>query len=490
MEMHDAMQTYWSRYMPQSQWALWVFTAGRHEWGTGLGGIMFDDIGTEHRQGTAIFNDSFISDAPPGDPAPAAAVNRLRFWTTVHESGHAFNLAHAWQKSLIYMGHGPWIPLTDDPEARSYMNYPYGVSGGEASFFSDFEFGFIDDELLFLRHAPARFVRQGDALWFDHHGFEQADTSTAPSFSLDLRVNRESQAFEFLEPVTVELKLTNVSARPQIVDRLTMMPDGAVTIVTKREGQPARQLLPFALYCQRPQLEVLQPGESTYEPIQVSASPAGWSIAEPGGYTIQAALTLPTGEAIVSKPIKIRVTAPTDAGEERLAGDFFSDEVARALAFGGTRIKRTEETLHEVADRMSGRNAAVHANLALGRSVAGEYKSIAEDPKDPRHPLGIKVDSAMPEEARDRLTQALTREPQRAAESLGHIRYRRRVEAFGTWLADHGDQDAAYEQVDVGIDALASRDVNGRRVKPEALDEMRQMRDSLRTTSSKKGKKR
>jgi hypothetical protein len=132
----------------------------------------------------------------------------------------------------------------------------------------------------------------------------------------------------------------------------------------------------------------------------------------------------------------------------------------------------------------------VHANLALGRSLAGEYKSIAEDPKDPRHPLGIKVDSAMPEEARDRLTQALTREPQRAAESLGHIRYRRRVEAFGTWLADHGDQEAAYEQIDVGIDALASRDVNGRRVKPEALDEMRQMRDSLRTTSSKKGKKR
>ena len=490
MEMHDAMQTYWSRYAPSAQWALWVFTAGRHESGTGLGGIMFDDIGPEHRQGTAIFNDSFISDEPPGDPAPAASVNRLRFWTTVHESGHAFNLAHAWQKSLIHMGRGPWLPLADDAEARSYMNYPFAVSGGEASFFSDFEFRFIDEELLFLRHAPERFVRQGDASWFDNHGFQQANTSPAPTFALEVRVNREPAVFEFLEPASVELKLTNLSLRPQIVDQRSLMPDGSITLVTKRDGQAARQLMPFATFCQQPQLKVLQPGESTYEPLLVSASPSGWGIADPGAYTIQAALTLPSGEDVVSKPLRIRVAAPVDTNEDRVSSDFFSDEVARALAFGGTRsMTQAVQTLQDVAERLADRNVAVHANLALGRSVANEHKSIAEDPNDARHPLGIKVETPAVDEARGRLSKALAGDPNQAAESLGHIRYRRRAEAFGRWLAKNGEEDAGYEQVDVAIEALADRRVDGRPVRPEALAEMEATRDSLRPKSRKGGKK-
>ena len=104
-EMHDAMVAYWSRFQPKAQWAMWVLFAARHQMGTNLGGIMFDDIGPNHRQGTAMFNDSFIANPPNGDPAPAAWVQRMRFWTAVHEMGHAFNLAHSWQKSLGT----PWI---------------------------------------------------------------------------------------------------------------------------------------------------------------------------------------------------------------------------------------------------------------------------------------------------------------------------------------------------------------------------------------------
>ena len=77
----------------------------------------------------------------------------MKFWTAVHEMGHSFNLAHSWQKALGQ----PWIPLSNEPEARSYMNYPFRVDGGQSSFFADFEYRFSDSELLFMRHAPARF---------------------------------------------------------------------------------------------------------------------------------------------------------------------------------------------------------------------------------------------------------------------------------------------------------------------------------------------
>ena len=145
MEMHDAMQVHWSRFANTSQWALWALFAGQHVavpsqgiTPTNLGGIMFDSIGPNHRQGTAIFNESFIATAPAGDPNPAASVARIKFWTAVHEIGHTFNLAHAWQKALGT----PWIPLDNEPEARSFMNYPYRVQGGESAFFADFEYRF------------------------------------------------------------------------------------------------------------------------------------------------------------------------------------------------------------------------------------------------------------------------------------------------------------------------------------------------------------
>ena len=170
MEMHDAMQVHWSRFANTAQWAMWVFFAALHESGTGLGGIMYDDLGPNHRQGTALFLDSFIARPPSRDPNPDAWRDRMRFWTAVHEMGHAFNLAHSWQKA----GASGWVPLANEPEARSFMNYPYNVAGGQNAFWSDFAFRFSDPELLFIRHAPERFVQMGNADWFDHHGFEEA----------------------------------------------------------------------------------------------------------------------------------------------------------------------------------------------------------------------------------------------------------------------------------------------------------------------------
>jgi hypothetical protein len=40
-EMHDAMQTFWSRFSSAAQWAMWVFFASLSDSGTSLGGIMF-----------------------------------------------------------------------------------------------------------------------------------------------------------------------------------------------------------------------------------------------------------------------------------------------------------------------------------------------------------------------------------------------------------------------------------------------------------------
>src|SRR5690606_8293534 len=253
-EMHDAMEVNWSRFANASQWALWTFYAALHEEGDSLGGIMFDSIGPNHRQGTAIFCDSFISQAPAGDANATAWKKRMQFWTACHEMGHAFNLAHSWQKALGTS----WIPLSNEPTARSFMNYPFRVTGGQSAFFSDFRYRFSDSELLFMRHAPESFVQMGNADWFDNHAFENAEVPEEPTFRLELRQHRTSSELEFMEPLMVELKLTNASDQPQIVGKHALETLANIVVIVKKDGKPARQYMPYAHYCYKTERQALQ----------------------------------------------------------------------------------------------------------------------------------------------------------------------------------------------------------------------------------------
>jgi hypothetical protein len=443
-EMHDAMQVYWSRFAAKAQWSLWVFFAALHEQGNSLGGIMFDDIGQNHRQGTAIFNDSFISTPPAGDANPAAWVQRMRFWTACHEMGHAFNLAHSWQKEHPPTWGTPWIPLANEPEARSFMNYPYNVSGGQTAFFSDFEYRFSDNELIFMRHAPERFVQMGNADWFDQHGFDQSNRSSEPTLKLNLRVDRANATYQFLEPVVLELKLTNVGSRPIIVDKELLSMTEYMTVIVKKRGKAARQYLPFARYCYEAQARVVMPGEMITDSLFVSVGQNGWDIAEPGYYTVQIALHMET-EDIVSDPIQIRVAPPRGYEEEFLAQDFFTEEVGRILNFDGSAILRSgNNVLREVCERFGDRAVAYHSRIALAGPLARDYKVLSmgdraglmASVKDTGGQL--RVTSSRIEEARRLFADALLENKEEAIATLGLMDYEYYLSKFSHALREHG----------------------------------------------------
>jgi hypothetical protein len=453
--------------------------------GTNLGGIMFDDIGPNQRQGCAIFNKSFIATPPTGDPNPTAWVNRMIFWTACHEMGHCFNLAHSWDKSVPVS----WIPLLDEPEARSFMNYPYRVSGGQTAFFANFDYRFSDKELLFLRHAPERFVEMGDALWFDHHGFEQTRRSPEPALRLDMRVNRERPLFEFMEPVVVELKLTNISNQPILVDEKILSNMDHLTVAIKPEGKPARQFSPFAHYCWLPKARILNAGESVYESAFVAAGRNGFDIAEPGYYILQAALHL-DDQDVVSNPLRLRITPPRSYDEEYLAQDFFSDQVGRVLNFDGSRyLTEGNDILREVTERLKDRKVAVHARVALGSPLAGEYKLLDLGEGESRMMSAqqaggkIKVLSSRTEDARKELLTALTTQPEVSAETLGHIDYRYYMERLTDWLTEQGENREAEQLQENLYQTLAARKVLGR-----VLEEIEDRRESYAVTNNHRTK--
>jgi hypothetical protein len=461
VEMHDAMQVFWSRFANTAQWSFWVLFAAKHIDGHGLGGIMFDSIGSNQRQGTAIFNDSFIADAPAGDAAPAAWVRRMRFWTACHEMGHAFNLAHSWQKSLGT----PWIPLADEPEVRSFMNYPFRVAGGQTAFFADFAYRFSQDELMFMRHAPERFVQMGNALWFDHHGFENAKTSPEPKYRLELRANRAEPVFDFLEPCTLELKLGNVSGEPQLVSDNVLADDHLMVILKKDRGE-ARQWLPYAQYCRKSTKVVLEPGAARYDSLFLAAGRNGWDVAEPGHYTVQVALHY-DGEDIVSNPLRLKITPPRGYEDERIAQDLFTDDVGRVLAFDGSRVlAAANDVLRDAAEHLPDRAIARHALVALNRPLMREGK-VLDIPVSRPVPMqsaaemggAIAVAKAKPDEARTGLETALLEAPDKAARTLGHIDYKQYVDRLTDELADQGDRKGAVQAQTALQETLKARKV-------------------------------
>ena len=460
-EMHDAMQVYWSKFANVPQWSMWTLFARQHERGRGLGGVMFDSIGPNHRQGTALFSDSFVEDAPDGDINPAAWIERMRFWTAAHEMGHAFNLAHSWQKSLG----NPWIPLANENEARSFMNYPFFVEGAQASFFSDFEYRFSDSELLFMRHAPSNFVQMGNAAWFDNHGFEQIEKEQSNNFKLELRVNRDSAVFEFLEMINLEFKLKNISAQQQRLNKDVLSEYDNMSIIIKRESMPARQWLPFAQYLHEREMISLDPEKSLYETTLISAGKNGWDISEPGNYTVQAMLTLGE-EVIVSNPLKIRVSAARTHDEEVCAQDIFTREVGQVLTFGGSQfLTKANEALEEVIIRLPNKQAARQATVARALPKLRDFKSLNISGSRASMQAAIANKEANIIETKsdyksvsESLTRVLIEEADYTAQTLGHINYKRQMDQYSAFLAKD-DPKAARKCQEIAKKTLLARNV-------------------------------
>ena len=477
-ELHDAMQTHFSQLanLPANErdaaaWRLWTFFGKLHIDGVGLGGIMFDRIGAAERRGTALFTESLIAHAPAGDPAPDAWVQRMTFWTAIHEMGHAFNLSHAWEKHLG----SPWIPQPSNFDLQTFMNYPARYQTGPLgnrdanviNFFRDFRFRFTDDELLFLRHAPESFVQMGGEDFGQNHAFEQARIAPAQNWSLQVRTHREKAVFEFMEPIRVELKLKNVSNQLLLATD-DILSNEHLTVVVQRQGGQPRALHSYTHVYRRAEQQAIPSGQAVYESLFLSADSDGWLIDQPGYYSIRVCLHL-EHEDVVSEPLTIRVAPPKTWDEEYLAQDFFTDEPARATAFQGTRfLTAANNTLTEIAERLDGSNAALHARAALAMPCIKPFKLLSLGKGKERYRVHVLPAE---EETAASLAQLLGEgAPDRAlqmAEVFGNIPFRQMAESCGTALHQAGKNKLAASVCERMGAALKKRDVL-----PEALDEI------------------
>ncbi|MEP1699122.1 MAG: hypothetical protein ABJJ69_21555 [Paracoccaceae bacterium] len=370
-------------------------------------GVMFDIEGAMQRQGFAVCRGALEDrDDIPADRLPAKTLQ-----TTVHEAGHALNLAHRFEREV------------GRADSLSPMNYDWKYRGGHntEAFWRDFRFKFDRDELEFLRHGSFRDVVPGGApfhsvrYWADGDGGYSPYVTEVPLRGWELRLSvPQNPVHVFGQPVTVGIELINRTGRPQPVpDFLLDQKAGFIQFMIEREqgGGTHFHALAHRCYDVSPGPEgtvVLQDGEALLDNANLTFGVSGFPFAEPGNYRIRAVLSIYTkdqsGEDIeqisVSNTERIRVSMPQTRDEENDAFVLLQPDFGRYFAYGGLdRLSGDEDTLAEIAERRDRtksrvvrdpiaahihRSMGFNANRAVLRFADGEFRRRDRQPERAR----------------------------------------------------------------------------------------------------------
>jgi hypothetical protein len=379
-ELHDLMEDRFDLFSDTLQWNTYgviVPRFGDPDYASGYYGTMFDWGGwqtgdTYFRQGCALADEATRGRTSGTLYDSAAKENRLVLQTFIHEVGHSFNLPHAWQRSD-----------NADSASESFMNYPWGYSGGsggETAWWENFRWEFDDVELIWMRHADRKDVIFGGRDWIGNNlsAFSRADFER-PGGAFSLSVS-SAEVFDFGVPVTLQLALTNTSSSPMAVGDQIQPEDGMTRVFIERPNGDVVEFVPPVLrHKAPPEPQELPPGGSLFDSIQLSYSAKGHMFADPGEYLIRVLVPCFPFGYVVARAHRIRVAAPPTRASEDLAHLLTGYEASKFVYFGGSRrypevTGQLEEAVGKFAD--SDPIAVRHIQLALGRDAARKYKRV------------------------------------------------------------------------------------------------------------------
>lgn len=395
-ELHQLMEDNYDKFGNYLQWNVYgvvVPKFGDPNYDSGYYGTMFDWGGWQTgdsylRQGAAIAEDAIKGRSVGTLYNTSDKKDRLILQTFCHEIGHAFNLPHSWQRSN-----------NPDSASESFMNYPWGFTGGtggENQFWTNFRWEFDDDELIWMRHGNRRDVIFGGNDWIGNnlsrYTEPENEMENAP-LSLEIR-GRE--VLSLAEPVRLELKLKNISSESlQVVNRL-QPEDQLLAIYIKRpNGEHVRYIAPVRRFKAPGDVVDLAPGESVYSSVMLSYGAKGLHFQEPGEYLIRAYYGGEEQGFIMSRSFRLRISAPHSKETEELVHLMFDHRAAKFMYFnGGHRYPQIVSKLQEASKKYIKSHPEIirHVQVALGLHFARDYKRINKK-RDKRVISLIKADN-------------------------------------------------------------------------------------------------
>jgi hypothetical protein len=462
-ELHDAMEQHFSAYGGVwPKWQLWGVLAGTYD-NSAVGGLMFDAAGTyggagkaPERQGFAVFrNHQWFNTLPAGVPADQGEAEALRkyLYTWVHEAGHAYNLLHSWNKSR--------------PDSLSWMNYDwrYDQRNGVDSFWSNFRMRFDDEELIHIRHGDRASVMMGGDAWATGAHLEGppgATTQTEGQAPLELLI-RSKEYFEFMEPVSVELRVRNLLPDIPIQIDARLAPEfGTVLVHIRRPDGRTVEYAPIIWHLGDPVPMLLapasaQPGTERFsQEVALTYGGFGFHFDQPGQYLVRATYQGAGDLVITSNVHRLRIGAPTTKDEDRLGQEFFSYETGMALYVGDARspfLAKGEATLTEITQRFGDTLVGAKVASALSMSEAEPFYRLGTEHRLER---AREPDPAKALALSQQAVAVYRRNPEKAL-NLG---YRRAVDHHARLLVEAGQPDQARAEVATMAEDLAKRGVH------------------------------
>ncbi len=358
-QLHALMSQFADESLDRKDWLLHLLLLSKAKL-SGLLGIMFDtgvlDLNNLPRQGVAIFLDAIAGHS--------AGADRKSIQTVVHELGHALNLVHRFEREV------------GRADSTSFMNYDWRYLGGNNSnkYWKDFRFTFDEDEIKFMRHAPWSKIIPGGAefhtikYWYEGTGgySPYAPEISISDLELQLSPPPTGPLFGFGTPVFLTASLANKGIEQIDVPDFYLDPkSGFLEILVKRQVIKAdNRLLKFKPVISRCYdignyiHDVLKPGQSMSNNVNLTFGSSGFTFAEPGNYEITAVLSMYSGNynyVVKSLPLFIRIEYPKTREEELDALNIFNKDVGYYLALGGSDyLTGAESKLEEVRARRQG----------------------------------------------------------------------------------------------------------------------------------------
>ncbi|MFG3259630.1 hypothetical protein [Streptomyces sp. NPDC048172] len=402
-ELHGAMQANFSRWRNAPQWLVWLLVASKYEGLSGVRGIMFDAQDAFQRQGCAVFYDLIQGTDP--------ARQRAQLRTYVHELGHSFNLLHSWQKNLAT----PPAPLGPNQGFGdlSWMNYPQnydpggGAPTGETAYWAGFPFQFTANELLHLRHGYYKNVVMGanafgrgaaelDAEAFDEPLLDQS------GLRLELRGKR---AYEFGEPLVVELKLATTDLRGRSTHGYLHPNNDLVSLAIRQPSGRTVLFRPLLRRCvdeERTQtLDAARP--ALYTSAYIGYGQQGHYFQQPGTYELRAVYLATDGSRVVSPVLRVTVRHPMSRTDEQVGELMMGEEQGTLFALMGSdspSLRAGNEALQQIVDQHGKHPFAVYARMVRGLNAEHEFKSVTPG----KEGQGLEVRPADTKESIQQLT--------------------------------------------------------------------------------------
>lgn len=358
-QLHTLMEDVAEASLSERAWELHLLLLSQAA-GRELFGIMFDTTDALPRQGVAIFANT-VREAFAGNHP-----DRKLIQTSVHELGHALNLAHRFEREV------------GRADSTSFMNYDWRYQGGKKAdeFWQRFAFSFDPDELSFLRHAPRTAVIPGGAgfrsvrYWNEGTGGYSPYLPEVPldDFALELRPPTNGPLFNFAQPVFLEVRLTNLTDEtldlsPALLDPKTgfleilIRKTGGVSTRSLADAELFNPIMQRCVHAPPESADKVAPQKSISNNVNLTYGSSGFAFAEPGAYEVTALLSLVDQEReldfiVRSAPLPIRVAAPMQIEEEQDAMDLFRDDAGVYLALGGNRnLETAHDKLAAIAER-------------------------------------------------------------------------------------------------------------------------------------------